>query len=48
MTTPLPPRTRQVAGKPLIANQLVASTLAELSTELEMLRALVYRTVGGC
>jgi len=38
-------KTRQVAGKPLIANQLVASTLAELSTELEMLRALVYRTV---
>lgn len=35
---------RQVFGMPLIDNQVVHFTLAELQTEVELLRALVYRT----
>jgi citronellyl-CoA dehydrogenase len=36
-------RTRQAFGKPILDNQVVHFRLAELQTELEMLRALVYR-----
>jgi citronellyl-CoA dehydrogenase len=36
-------RSRRTFGKPLIDNQVVHFTLAELSTEIESLRALVYR-----
>jgi citronellyl-CoA dehydrogenase len=36
-------RSRKTFGKPVIDNQVVHFTLAELSTEIEALRALVYR-----
>ncbi|MFZ5756251.1 MAG: acyl-CoA dehydrogenase family protein [Pseudomonadota bacterium] len=37
-------RQRQVFGMPLLDNQTVHFTLAELKTEVELLRALIYRT----
>jgi citronellyl-CoA dehydrogenase len=37
-------RERQVFGQPILANQTVHFRLAELQTEVELLRALVYRT----
>src|SRR5690606_31752334 len=36
-------RSRKTFGRPIIDNQVVHFTLAELSTEIEALRALVYR-----
>ena len=36
-------RTRVAFGKPILDNQVVHFKLAELATEIEMLRALVYR-----
>jgi citronellyl-CoA dehydrogenase len=36
-------RSRKTFGKPVIDNQVVHFTLAELTTEIEALRALVYR-----
>ena len=36
-------RSRKTFGRPVIDNQVVHFTLAELSTEIEALRALVYR-----
>ena len=36
-------RTRIAFGKPILDNQVVHFRLAELATEVEMLRALVYR-----
>ncbi|CAB3737518.1 Acyl-CoA dehydrogenase, short-chain specific [Achromobacter denitrificans] len=39
-------RQRQVFGKPLLDNQAVHFRLAELKTEVEMLRSLVYRAAG--
>jgi citronellyl-CoA dehydrogenase len=38
-------RTRQTFGQPLIDNQVVHFRLAELATEVEALRSLVYRAV---
>jgi citronellyl-CoA dehydrogenase len=44
-------RQRQVFGRPLLDNQVIHFRLAELQTELEALRALIYRAtekyVGG-
>jgi len=40
-------RSRKTFGKPIIDNQVVHFRLAELQTEVELLRALLYRTVGG-
>jgi citronellyl-CoA dehydrogenase len=44
-------RKREVFGKPILDNQVVHFKLAELQTEIEALRALVYRAteqyVGG-
>ncbi len=44
-------RTRRAFGRPILDNQVVHFTLAELQTEIEALRALVYRAtelyVGG-
>jgi citronellyl-CoA dehydrogenase len=40
-------RQRTVFGQPLINNQVVHFRLAELHTEVEALRALVYRAVEG-
>ncbi len=44
-------RGRQIFGRPVLDNQVVHFTLAELQTEVEALRALVYRAtelyVGG-
>jgi citronellyl-CoA dehydrogenase len=37
-------RQRQAFGKPLLDNQFIQFKLAELKTEIEALRALVYRT----
>ena len=37
-------RTRVAFGKPILDNQVVHFKLAELSTEIELLRSLVYRT----
>jgi len=37
-------RTRIAFGKPILDNQVVHFKLAELATEIEMLRSLVYRT----
>ena len=37
-------RTRVAFGKPILDNQVVHYRLAELATEIEMLRSLVYRT----
>jgi citronellyl-CoA dehydrogenase len=39
-------RTRVAFGKPILDNQVVHFKLAELATEIEMLRALVYRACG--
>jgi len=36
-------RSRRIFGKPVLDNQVVHFTLAELQTEIECLRALVYR-----
>ena len=36
-------RSRRVFGKPILDNQVVAFRLAELQTEVELLRALTYR-----
>jgi citronellyl-CoA dehydrogenase len=36
-------RSRQIFGRPVLDNQVVHFTLAELQTEIEALRALVYR-----
>lgn len=38
--------TRQVYGAPLINNQVVHFRLAELATEVEALKALIYRAIG--
>jgi len=37
---------RKAFGYPLINNQIIHYTLAELQTEVEALRALTYRAVG--
>lgn len=39
-------RSRKTFGKPIIDNQAVHFRMAELHTEVELLRALLYRTVG--
>lgn len=39
-------RIRQIYGRSLLDNQTVQFRLAELQTEIEMLRAFVYRAVG--
>ncbi|KAK3106447.1 hypothetical protein FSP39_020285 [Pinctada imbricata] len=39
-------RQRQAFGQPILNNQVVHFRLAELATEVECLRALLYRTVG--
>ena len=39
-------RERQVFGQPLLDNQVIHFRLAELQTEIEALRALIYRTAG--
>ena len=39
-------RERKAFGQPILDNQYVHFTLAELASELEMLRSTVYRTVG--
>jgi citronellyl-CoA dehydrogenase len=39
-------RSRVVFGRPLLANQVVHFRLAELMTEVEALRALIYRAGG--
>ena len=39
-------RERHVFGKPLIANQALQFRLAELQTEIEALRSMLYRAVG--
>ena len=39
-------RERKVFGKPVLANQYVQFKLAELQTEIEALRSLVYRAVS--
>merc|ERR1711923_686198 len=41
-------RERKIFGQPVLDNQVVHFTLAELETELEMLRSAIYRTVGVC
>ena len=38
--------TRKAFGRPILDNQIVHYTLAELETEVELLRSLLYRTVG--
>ena len=38
-------RERLAFGKPVLNNQVVHYELAELETELELLRSLLYRTV---
>ena len=38
--------TRTAFGKPILANQVVHFRLAELETEVEALKSLIYRTVG--
>jgi citronellyl-CoA dehydrogenase len=40
-------RQRTIFGRPLLDNQVVYFRLAELQTEIEALRALVYRAVEG-
>lgn len=40
-------RSRKVFGKPLLDNQVVHFRLAELQTEIELLRSLIYRAVEG-
>lgn len=39
-------RERHVFGKPLIANQALQFRIAELQTEIEALRSMLYRAVG--
>ena len=39
---------RKAFGKFILDNQYVHFRLAELQTEVELLRSLVYRTTGGC
>lgn len=39
-------RQRMVFGSPLLNNQTIHFRLAELSTEVECLRSLIYRSVG--
>ena len=39
-------RQRKTFGKPVIDNQVVHFRLAELATEVEALRAMIYRAVG--
>ncbi|MCF8466468.1 MAG: acyl-CoA dehydrogenase family protein [Sneathiella sp.] len=39
-------RTREAFGRPLLENQVIHFRLAELKTELELLRSLTYRAVG--
>jgi len=39
-------RGRRIFGRPVLDNQVVHFTLAELQTEIEALRALVYRATG--
>jgi citronellyl-CoA dehydrogenase len=39
-------RSRMVFGKPVLDNQVVHFRLAELQTEIELLRSLVYRACG--
>ena len=41
------PRQRIAFGKPLLHNQTIHFRLAELQTEVELLRSLVYRTTEG-
>jgi len=40
-------RNRKVFGKPLLDNQVIHFRLAELQTEIELLRSLIYRAVEG-
>lgn len=40
-------RQRQAFGKPLLDNQVIHFTLAELATELELVRAGLYQAVDG-
>merc|ERR1711992_457858 len=40
-------RERKAFGKPLLDNQIIHFTLAELATELELLRAGLYQAVDG-
>ncbi|CAJ0947562.1 unnamed protein product [Ranitomeya imitator] len=37
---------RKIFSQPLLSNQVVHFRLAELSTEVELLRSLLYRTIG--
>ena len=37
---------RKAFGRPLLDNQVIQFRLAELETELELLRSLVYRAIG--
>lgn len=39
-------RERKAFGQPLLNNQYIHFCLAELETELECLRSLIYRAVG--
>ena len=39
---------RKAFGKSILDNQYVHFRLAELQTEVELLRSLIYRTTGGC
>ena len=39
-------RERKAFGKSILDNQVVHFRLAELDTEIQLLRSLVYRTVG--
>lgn len=39
-------RQRKVFGQPVLQNQAVHFRLAELATEVELLRSLLYRTIG--
>lgn len=38
--------TREAFGKSLLDNQVIHYRLAELQTEMELLRSLIYRAVG--
>ncbi|XP_071825671.1 probable acyl-CoA dehydrogenase 6 [Apostichopus japonicus] len=39
-------RERKIFGKPILDNQVVHFRMAELATEIELLRSVLYRTVG--
>ena len=39
-------RSRKAFGKPLLDNQVIHYRLAELETEVELLRSLLYRAIG--